>query len=154
MISHPRMPFAPLTAKEETMKFVLNSLLAAALAVTLGSTASLAASAKHHGQKKAGATHSYTGCLAKGDEANTWKLTDVKGKIKSVELVEAPASLDLNAHVGHTVTITGTSVKAKEAAKAEGEKTKGTTGKTEEVKESMESHIRPTHVKMVSESCK
>lgn len=136
------------------MKFVLNSVLAAALAFTLGSTASLAAPAKHHGQKKASATHSYTGCLAKGDEANTWKLTDVQGKIRSIELVEAPSSLDLSAHVGHKVTITGTKVHAKEAAKAEGENTKGTTGKVETAKESSEAHIRPTNVKMVSESCK
>jgi hypothetical protein len=133
------------------MKFVLNSVLAAALAVTLGSTASLASPAKHRHQKKAAAPHSMTGCLAKGDEANTWKLTNVEGKgPKSVELIDVPSSVDLNAHVGHKVTITGTTVNAKQAAKDEGEKPT----KKEMKEERGEHHMKPTAVKMVSESCK
>lgn len=144
------------------MKLVLNSVLAAALAVTLGSSVSLASPAKHRHQKKAAGVHSMTGCLAKGDEANTWKLTDVEGKgPKTVELIDVPSNVDLSAHVGHKVTITGSTVNAKQAAKDEGKaegtagKETGKAGKKESVKEERgEHHMKPTGVKMVAESCK
>jgi hypothetical protein len=128
------------------MKLMLSSLLAVALAVTV--SAARADAASKPAQKKA-APHSMTGCLAKGDEANTYKLTDVAGKgPKTVELIEAPASIDLSAHVGHKVTITGTTVSEKAAAKAE-----GTTGKTAKKEEAGEHHMKVTGLKMVKDSC-
>ena len=69
---------------------------------------------------KAGGAHSMTGCLAKGTEPNTWMLTNIEGKgPKEAELVEVPATLNLAPHVGHKVTITGTAVSAKTAARTE-----------------------------------
>ena len=99
------------------------------------------------GQKKAaGSSHSMTGCLQKGDEANTFKLTSVEGSgPKTVEIVGMASGVDLAPHVGHKVTITGTTVGAKAAAKAEG--TKGTK------EERGEHHMRVTAVKMVSATC-
>ncbi len=129
------------------MRFMFGTMLAAALAVSMAAAHPEAAASKR-AQKKA-ATHSMTGCLAKGDEANTYKLTNVEGKgPKTVELIEPPASIDLSAHVGHKVTITGSTVGAKAAAKAE-----GTTGKKEAKEESGEHHMKVTGLKMVSESC-
>src|SRR5437763_10703303 len=117
-----------------------------AIAVSVGfSVVSVTASAK--GQKKAaGASHSMTGCLQKGDEANTFKLTSVEGSgPKTVEIVGMASGVGLTPHVGHKVTITGTAVGAKAAAKAEG--TKGTK------EERGEHHMRVSAVKMVSTTC-
>src|SRR5437773_12112392 len=76
------------------------------------------------GQKKSGGgSHSMTGCLQKGDDPNTFKLTNVEGTgPKNVEIVSMASGVDLTPHVGHKVTVTGTSVGAKTAAKAEGTK--------------------------------
>jgi hypothetical protein len=99
------------------------------------------------GQKKAGGgSHSMTGCLQKGSEANTYELTNVEGSgPKTVEIVGTSKSVDLAPHVGHKVTITGTAVSAKSAAKKEG---------TKDTKEEKgEHHMRISAVKMVSATC-
>ena len=110
------------------------------------------ASAGAKGQKKAraGGTHSMTGCLQKGTEGNTYTLTSVEGTgPKTVELVQMASGVNLAPHVGHKVTITGTAVNTKTAAKAE-----GTTGKKEEKKEERgEHHMKVDAVKMVSTTC-
>ena len=98
-------------------------------------------------QKKAGGGgHSMTGCVQKGDEASVpFKLTNVEGSgPKEVEIVGMAKGVDLAPHVGHKVTITGTTVSTKAAAKTE-----GTTAK----KEAGEHHMRVTAIKMVSATC-
>jgi len=99
------------------------------------------------GQKKAGGgSHSMTGCLQKGDDANTFKLTNVEGSgPKNVEIIGTTSGVDLSPHVGHKVTITGTAVGAKAAAKTEGTK--------DVKKERAEHHMRVSAVKMVSATC-
>ena len=98
------------------------------------------------GQKAGGGSHSMTGCLQKGDDANTFKLTNVEGTgPKTVEIVAMASGVDLAPHVGHKVTITGTAVRAKAAAKAEGTK--------DVKKEQGEHHMRASAVKMVSTTC-
>jgi hypothetical protein len=68
------------------------------------------------GQKPAPKPHDMTGCLAKGDTATTYRLTNVEGgKVKVVEITELAPSLKLDAHVGHKVTITGTAIPAPKA---------------------------------------
>lgn len=97
-------------------------------------------------QKKAAGSHSMTGCLQKGDDAKTYKLTNVEGSgPKEVEIVEVAKDVDLAPHVGHKVTITGTTVSTSAAAKAEGEK--------DTKKEAGEHHMRVTAMKMVSTTC-
>jgi hypothetical protein len=92
---------------------------------------------------------SLTGCLQKGDDANEYKLTTVKGgtwEIKS-------DSLKLGDHVGHTVTITGVVSNAKmhgmkEDAKAEAKEHGMDKDSTEH------GHMTVTNLSMVSDSCK
>jgi hypothetical protein len=52
--------------------------------------------------------HSMTGCLQKGTEAGTFKLTNVEKGPATVEIAEAAAKLD--PHVTHKVEITGTKI--------------------------------------------
>jgi hypothetical protein len=120
----------------------------AAIAVALA-TIPLAAGAqgtKGTAKKAGGGSHSMTGCLQKGTEANTYELTNVEGTgPKTVEIVGTAKGVDLAPHVGHKVTITGTAVSAKAAAKKEG---------TKEMKEEQgEHHMRISAVKMVSATC-
>src|ERR1700729_3519784 len=51
------------------------------------------------------AEHSMTGCLAKGDDAGTFKLTDLEKGPK--EVVIAQTTANLAPHLGHKVEITG-----------------------------------------------
>ena len=119
---------------------------ALATTVALG-LAAFPAAVGAKGQKKAGgASHSMTGCLQKGENANTFKLTNVEGTgPKTVEIVSMASGVDLAPHVGHKITITGTAVGAKAAAKAEGTK--------DVKKEQGEHHMRASAVKMVSATC-
>jgi len=102
------------------------------------------AAGEQKGEKKAG-SHSMTGCLQKGTDANTWKLTDVTDKgPKSVEILEVASGVNLTPHVGHKVTITGTTISTAAAAKKEKEPAK---------KEAGEHHMAVSAVKMVSATC-
>ena len=120
-------------------------LLGLIIAIAIAAPAS--AGAKGQKKARAGGAHSMTGCLQKGTEGNTYTLTSVGGTgPKTVELVEMASGVNLAPHVGHKVTITGTTVNAKTAVKAE-----GTTGKKKE--ERGEHHMKVDAVKMVSTTC-
>ena len=56
--------------------------------------------------------HSMTGCLAKGDDAGTFKLTDLEKGPKLVVIAETTANLA--PHLGHKVEITGVAVPGKD----------------------------------------
>jgi hypothetical protein len=56
--------------------------------------------------------HSMTGCLQKGTEAGTFRLTNVEKGPSTVEIAETTAKLD--PHVTHKVEITGTAVQGKD----------------------------------------
>lgn len=56
--------------------------------------------------------HSMTGCLAKGDDAGTFKLTDLEKGPKVVVIAETTANLA--PHIGHKVKITGVAVPGKD----------------------------------------
>jgi hypothetical protein len=56
--------------------------------------------------------HSMTGCLAKGDDPGTFKLTNLEKGPKEVVIAESTAKLD--PHVGHKVEITGVAVPGKD----------------------------------------
>jgi hypothetical protein len=58
--------------------------------------------------------HSMTGCLAKGDDAGSFKLTGLQKGPKEVVIAETTA--DLTPHVGHKVEITGVAVPGKTKA--------------------------------------
>lgn len=73
--------------------------------------------------------HSMTGCLAKGADAGTYKLTDLEKGPKEVVIAETTAKLE--PHVGHKVEITGVAVPGKDKAHT----------------------MKVTAVKMISSSC-
>jgi hypothetical protein len=102
------------------------------------------------------ATKSLTGCLEKGDEANTFKLTHVAGG-GDWELVGAPASLKMSEHVGHKVEVSGMALSAAAAEKAEhmaGEKKETKAHEKHEMKEEKgENHLKVTALKHVSPTC-
>jgi hypothetical protein len=56
--------------------------------------------------------HSMTGCLQKGADPTTFKLTDLEKGPKEVVIAETTAKLD--PHVGHKVEITGTAMTGKD----------------------------------------
>src|SRR4029077_18027366 len=100
--------------EEESMKkLTLVGALAIVALIAAGAGAAETKTAAHKA-----ATKSLTGCLEKGDEANTFKLTHVTGG-GDWELVGAPARLKMSEHVGHKVEVSGTSVSAAAAEKAE-----------------------------------
>ncbi len=104
----------------------------------------------HKTKAKAKGEHSMTGCLQKGDMENTYRLTNVEGTgPKTVEIEEVASGVDLAAHVGHEVTITGTALSTKKAMKAE-----GTSGTSNKKKEAREHHMKVDDVRMVSETCR
>src|SRR6266852_9245424 len=77
-----------------------------------------------------------TGCLAQGDSKNEYMLKDESGKTFGLR---PEVGVDLKAHLGHKITITGTPMKTKEKVKA---------GQPEESE-----HLRVSNLSMVSTSC-
>jgi hypothetical protein len=134
-------------------KSTLVGTLAMAALIAVAAGAAEKKGAAHHA---AGGAKSLTGCLEKGDEANTFKLTHVTGG-GDWELVGAPASLKMSDHVGHKVEVSGTAVSAAAAEKAEhtaGEKKEGKKEEKKEMKdEKGEHHLKVTAFKHVSPTC-
>jgi hypothetical protein len=112
--------------------WVAAALVSAVIAVNVSDAQAQA------GQSQQPKPHDMTGCLAKGDTATTWKLTNVEGgKVKTVEITETAADLKLAPHVGHKVTITGTAVPPPK----------------DEKKPGGEHYMRVDAIKMVSTTC-
>lgn len=87
-----------------------------------------------------------TGCLQKGDEAGEFALTSDDGKLYGLR----SATVKLEDHIGHKVTVAGTAT-AESKADAAKEKKEGTVEKAagkEEIKD-----LSVTSLKMVSDSC-
>jgi uncharacterized protein YdeI (BOF family) len=76
-----------------------------------------------------------TGCLAQSTEANKYMIKDASGKTYELE---AGRGVNLKAHVGHKVTITG--MPTKESNK-------------EQVKTGTQEELRVTNLQMVSTTC-
>jgi hypothetical protein len=94
-------------------------------------------------------TRTLTGCLQKGDDANEYKLTTMKGATWEIK----SDTVKLEDHVAHTVTITGvvsnaTLHGAKEDAKAEAKEHGIDKHSTEH------GHMTATNLNMVSNTCK
>ena len=85
-------------------------LFAVVLFMSCGIVLALGARAQDAAAPK---VHSMTGCLAKGDAPDTYKLTHLEKGPESVGIVSS--TVNLAPHVGHKVEITGTAVPAKEA---------------------------------------
>ena len=132
-------------------KSTLVGTLAMAALIAAGAGAADTKTAAH----KAGGAKSLTGCLEKGDEADTFKLTHVAGG-GDWELVGAPAALKMSDHVGHKVEVSGTALSAAAAEKAEhtaGKKEAKKEEKKEMKDEKGEHHLKVTALKHVSPTC-
>src|SRR2546428_6101780 len=88
------------------------------LAMVIGAAIIVAAGAwtGAHAAGAKGSAGKYTGCLAKGDGSNEFKLTNVDGGSGEYELI---GGKDLKDHVGHKVEGTGKTLSAKHAGEAE-----------------------------------
>jgi hypothetical protein len=112
-------------------------------------------------KKGPGGTKTLTGCLQKGAEAGTYTLTNVTGgpaaTNKDWHLMDAPAALNLDAHVGHKVAITGSVVGVGAATKVE-HKTTTTSSDvkvetTKEMKTDIDRHLKVTSMKHIAGTC-
>jgi hypothetical protein len=85
------------------------SLIVMALFFAGGVGSGLYAQAPQQTPQQEAKEHSMTGCLQKGADPGTFKLTDVEGNgPKTVEITDSTANLA--PHLGHKVEITGTAV--------------------------------------------
>ena len=106
-------------------------------ASALGAALLWVAPAVAQNKKAEGSTVNVTGCLAQGDQSNEYSIKDTSGKTYGLQ---AGSDVNLKAHLGHKVTITGTPMgEKKETVK---------TGKTEESE-----HLRVSNLAMVSTTC-
>jgi len=88
----------------------MNRSIVTGLIVVCGFAVASSAQAQQAAPKE----HSMTGCLKKGDEANSYMVTDVQGNgPKSIGIVSSAANLA--PHVGHKIEVTGTAVPVKDA---------------------------------------
>ena len=85
-------------------KLTMASVLGLGCALALGAAAD---ETKTAGHKAGGATTHVTGCLERGGDANTYKLTHVTGGA-DWQLVGAEESLKMSDHLGHKVEVAGT----------------------------------------------
>ena len=124
-------------------------IIAASIACGLALAVPTGVAAKGQKGKKAASSssRSFTGCVEKGDEPNTFKITNITGKgaPKTAEVVETASGVNLAPHVGHKVTVTGTRLSTAAAAKAEGAKNSK--------EERGEYHMRADGMTMVSTTC-
>jgi len=94
-------------------------------------------------EKKAEKSQTVTGCLQKGDEAGEFSIKGEDGKTWGLR----STSVKLDQHIGHQVTVTGSTT---HEAKAEEKKE----GQVENAGSKMEyADLTVTSLKMVSESC-
>jgi hypothetical protein len=98
---------------------------------------------------KSAHTHTVTGCLQKGDEAGEFSITGEDGKTWGLR----SATVKLDQHLGHKVTVTGSrthETKAQEKAEEKTEKE----GQMEKASSKEEyADLNVTHLKMISDSC-
>jgi hypothetical protein len=92
-----------------------------------------------------GSSTTVTGCIQKGTEANGYYLTDESGK--TWELTNSAAKV--SAHVGHKVTLAGTSTKLSKTTESKKEPEE----KKEAGSNTSAGDFKVTSVKMISDSC-
>lgn len=135
---------------------LLSGVLITLFAITTASAAAQYAGAQEK-QKPSGKSHTMTGCLEKGADANMFTLTNVEGTGPKTVQLHAKADQKLSAHVGHKVAITGPEIDPATMKK-------GTTGKPEpgagakpstEPKAGAETehHMQVNSLKMISSTC-
>jgi len=112
--------------------------------LALSTVALLSAQDSTDKSSKKGST-TVTGCIQKGTEANGYYLTDENGK--TWELTNSAAKV--SAHVGHKVTLTGTTTKMSKTMESKKEPAE----KKEAGSNAAAGDFKVSSVKMISESC-
>lgn len=98
-----------------------------------------------------------TGCLQKSASGSGYQLTD-SSTMKTYDLTAASSDVDLSAHVGHTVTVTGTPSAPSAAATNPSQNPSNpsqnpSTNPSGQAGQSQNQQLSVTSVKMVSSSC-
>jgi hypothetical protein len=106
-------------------------------ASAIGAALLLAGPAGAQDKKAEVSTVNVTGCLAQADTKNEYSIKDADGKTYGLK---AGSELNLKAHLGHKLTITGSPIEEKK------EKVKA--GKVEESE-----HLRVSNFSVVSTTC-
>jgi hypothetical protein len=113
-------------------------------------------SAEKGAAKKPGDAETLTGCLQKGDEPNTFTLANASkksgSKLGSVQLVGAPAGLNLQEHLGHKVEVQARPIGAQAEEKMERGSEKSAGGTTMEHAKA-EQHFQVKSVHHLASSC-
>ena len=94
-------------------------------------------------EKKAEKSHTVTGCLQKGDEAGEFSLKGEDGKTWGLR----STSVKLDQHIGHQVTVTGSTTHETKAEEKKEGQVENAGSKTEYA------DLTVTNLKMVSDSC-
>jgi hypothetical protein len=150
-----------LSSREVGMKktLVLAGVFMVVSAITTGGvTASQSGGAqtdkpREPGSQKATAKpHTMTGCLEKGADENTFRLTNVEGTGPKAAELHAEAKLKLSAHVGHKVAITGIDIDPKTMKKGTAGTAGGATG-TAPSESAGGHHMRVQSMKHISPTC-
>lgn len=134
------------------------SPLWAYLTVLLAALVSLAmtplANAQDQGQSQATQQKAITatGCLQKAASGNGYQLTD-SSTMKTYDLTAASSDVDLSAHVGHTVTVTGTPSAASASSSSAGSEANPPGSNPAGESTSQNQQLSVSNVKMVSSSC-
>jgi hypothetical protein len=95
-------------------------------------------------EKKAEKSQTVTGCLQKGDEAGEFSLKGEDGKTWGLR----SNSVKLDQHIGHQVTVTGSTTHETKAEEKKEGQVENAGSKTEYA------DLTVTNLKMVSDSCK
>src|SRR5712691_2346817 len=103
---------------------------------TMGAALWLVAPVRGQDKKAEGPSVNVTGCLAQGNEKNEYSIKDAAGKTYGLR---AGSEVNLKAHLGHKITITGTAMQEKKKVKA---------GQVEESE-----HLRVSNLSMISATC-
>jgi hypothetical protein len=94
-------------------------------------------------EKKAEKSHTVTGCLQKGDEAGEFSITGEDGKTWGLR----STSVKLDQHLGHKVTVTGSTTHETKAEEKKEGQVENAASKAEYA------DLTVTSLKMVSDSC-
>jgi hypothetical protein len=113
------------------------------LCLSLCSVALMAQTAAPEKKAAEKSTHTVTGCLQKGDEAGEFSITGEDGKTWGLR----STSVKLDEHLGHKVTVTGSTTHETKAEEKKEGQVENAGSKTEYA------DLTVTSLKMVSDSC-
>lgn len=129
----------------------LTVLLAAMVALAMTPLANAQTTPAQDQAQQNQQTVTATGCLQKAASGNGYQLTD-SSTMKTYDLTAASSDVDLSAHVGHTITVTGTPSAAAASSEANPANPSSNPSSSSQSQQQNE-QLSVTNVKMVSSSC-